>query len=108
MAAEFRPLLASQKAAHAGCRLLKPRRHLIESGVPIRLPLIRASHQAVSDMRDSVPAVIQAEMSSASASTASSAFLLNERRKSADLLACADAMKINRGSFFIAWSQFPR
>ena len=36
----------------------------------------------------------------------SSGFLEKLKMKSAALLACADAMKINRGSFFIACSQF--
>src|SRR5208337_3461695 len=38
LAAEFRPLLRSQGAVHAAVRSLKLSRHLIVSGVPVRLP----------------------------------------------------------------------
>src|SRR5208337_5084490 len=49
----------------------------------------------------------QAVTSSPSASTAFSGLREKLRMKSAALLACADAVKMKRGSLRIAWSQFP-
>ena len=107
VAAEFRPLLRSQGAVHAAVLIAEAEPPLDRLGRPRPVAPIGTLCRRCQVGGTPFPHVVQAVTSSPSGSGTSSGFLEKLRMKSAALLACADAMKMKRESFRIAWSQLP-
>ena len=105
-AAEFRPPLRSQGAVHAADVVAEAEPPLDRLGVPVRLP------RSGQHPRGCQGAGLRSRRGSggrqfALGSGTSSGLREKPRMKSAALEASPLATKMKRGSFLIAWSQFP-